>query len=163
SRHRRRALRSRCLSTLMANELLLASHEVEARYRDAASSSDETGKKSGRGLAPPYPRMEGPVFSVDVEDYFHVEAFSDIVPRERWGSYTLRVEDNTRRILDLLDEHQAKATFFVLGWVADRRPQLVRDIAGRGHEVGCHSYWHRLVYSLTPREFAEDTAHAKHV
>lgn len=101
------------------------------------------------------------VFSVDVEDYFHVEAFSDIVPRERWSSYTLRVDGNTRRILDLLDEHQATATFFVLGWVAERLPHLVRDIAARGHEIACHSYWHRLIYTLTPREFAEDTARAK--
>src|SRR5690242_295119 len=69
------------------------------------------------------------VFSVDVEDYFHVEAFSDIVPRERWDSYPLRVEDNTRRVLDLLDDQGVEATFFVLGWVADRRPALVREIA----------------------------------
>ena len=61
------------------------------------------------------------VFSVDVEDYFHVEAFSDIVPRERWDRYPLRVEDNTRRILDLLDQQEVEATFFVLGWVAERR------------------------------------------
>ncbi|HEX4347554.1 MAG TPA: XrtA system polysaccharide deacetylase [Vicinamibacterales bacterium] len=107
--------------------------------------------------------MRGPanIFSVDVEDYFHVEAFSDIVLRDRWSSYPLRVEANTRRVLDLLDEHHVEATFFVLGWVADRLPQLVREIAARGHEVGCHSYWHRLIYTLTPREFAEDTARAK--
>ena len=103
------------------------------------------------------------VFSVDVEDYFQVEAFSDIVPRERWSSYPLRVEDNTSRILDLLDEHRVQGTFFVLGWIAERLPHLVRAIAARGHEIGCHSYWHRLIYSLTPREFAEDTERAKHV
>jgi peptidoglycan/xylan/chitin deacetylase (PgdA/CDA1 family) len=93
------------------------------------------------------------VFSVDVEDYFHVEAFSDIVPRERWDSYPLRVEDNTRRILDLLDDQEVEATFFVLGWVAEKRPALVREIADRGHEIACHSYWHRLIYKLTPQEF----------
>ena len=103
------------------------------------------------------------VFSVDVEDYFQVEAFADIVPREQWSRYTLRVEANTLRILDLLDEHRVNATFFVLGWVAERVPRLVREIASRGHEVGCHSYWHRLIYSLTPREFAEDTSRAKGV
>lgn len=103
------------------------------------------------------------VFSVDVEDYFQVEAFSDVVPRERWGSYGLRVENNTRRILDLLDEHGVEATFFVLGWVAERVPALVREIAGRGHELACHSYWHRLIYRLTPAEFAEDTRRAKDV
>jgi len=103
------------------------------------------------------------VFSVDVEDYFQVEAFSDIVPRERWQGYTLRVEANTHRILDLLDEHGIDATFFVLGWVAERLPDLVREIAARGHELACHSYWHRLIYKLTPGEFAEDTRRAKDV
>jgi len=103
------------------------------------------------------------VFSVDVEDYFHVEAFSDIVPRERWDSYPLRVEDNTRRILDLLDDQEVEATFFVLGWVAEKRPALVREIADRGHEIACHSYWHRLIYKLTPQEFADDTRRAKDV
>lgn len=101
------------------------------------------------------------VFSVDVEDYFQVEAFADVVPRERWDRYTLRVERNTHRILDLLDERRVEATFFVLGWVAERLPGLVREIAARGHELGCHSYWHRLIYKLTPTEFAEDTRRAK--
>lgn len=103
------------------------------------------------------------VFSVDVEDYFQVEAFSDVVPRERWPSYELRVEDNTRRLLDLLDERGIDATFFVLGWVAERLPGLVREIASRGHELACHSYWHRLIYKLSPQEFAEDTRRAKDV
>jgi polysaccharide deacetylase family protein (PEP-CTERM system associated) len=103
------------------------------------------------------------VFSVDVEDYFQVEAFSDIVPRERWDSYALRVEDNTLRLLDLLDERSIEATFFVLGWVAERRPNLVREIAARGHELACHSYWHRLIYKLQRQEFVEDTTRAKDV
>jgi polysaccharide deacetylase family protein (PEP-CTERM system associated) len=101
------------------------------------------------------------VFSVDVEDYFQVEAFSSVVDRARWGEYPLRVEDNTKRVLDLLDRHDTTATFFVLGWVAERLPGLVREIAGRGHEVACHSYWHRLVYELKPEEFREDTLRAK--
>jgi polysaccharide deacetylase family protein (PEP-CTERM system associated) len=103
------------------------------------------------------------VFSVDVEDYFQVEAFADVVPRERWDGYTSRVVDNTRRILDLLDVRQVTATFFVLGWVAERNPELVRDIASRGHELACHSYWHRLIYKLTPSEFEFDTRRAKDV
>jgi polysaccharide deacetylase family protein (PEP-CTERM system associated) len=103
------------------------------------------------------------VFSVDVEDYFHVEAFSDVVGRDAWPSYPLRVEANTHRILDLLDEHRVEATFFTLGWVAERLPQLVREIAARGHELACHSYWHRLIYKLSPAEFAEDTRRAKNV
>lgn len=103
------------------------------------------------------------VFSVDVEDYFHVEAFSDIVSRDAWPSYSLRVEANTQRVLDLLDEHHVEATFFVLGWVAERMPHLVREIASRGHELACHSYWHRLIYKLSPQEFASDTFRAKEV
>lgn len=101
------------------------------------------------------------VFSVDVEDYFHVEAFADVVPRTSWDRYPLRVEDNTRRLLDLLDEHGIDATFFILGWVADRCPALVREIVARGHETACHSYWHRLVYTLTPEEFRSDTRRAR--
>jgi polysaccharide deacetylase family protein (PEP-CTERM system associated) len=103
------------------------------------------------------------IFSVDVEDYFHVEAFSDVVDRSTWDVYECRVDANTRRLLDLLDRHQVRATFFVLGWVANRQPRLVAEIVNRGHEAACHSYWHRLVYSLTPDEFREDTRHAKDV
>jgi polysaccharide deacetylase family protein (PEP-CTERM system associated) len=101
------------------------------------------------------------VMSVDVEDYFHVESFSDVVDRADWDGYACRVEPNTRRLLDVLEECGVEATFFILGWVADRYPHLVREIVARGHEPACHSYWHRLIYRLEPREFAEDTRRAK--
>lgn len=101
------------------------------------------------------------ILSVDVEDFFHVEAFSDIVHRENWDSYPCRVEANTRRILDLFDELGVTGTFFVLGWVAERYPRLVEEIARRGHETGSHSYWHRLIYKLSPEEFREDTQRSK--
>src|SRR5215213_5392972 len=103
------------------------------------------------------------VFSVDVEDYFHVEAFSDVVDRQHWESYQCRVEANTQRLLDLLDECGVQGTFFILGWVAERYPKLVRDIVARGHEPACHSYWHRLIYKLDRAEFAADTRRAKDV
>lgn len=103
------------------------------------------------------------VLTVDVEDYFQVEAFADIVSRESWDRWPCRVEGNTRRVLDLLDEHRAKGTFFFLGWVAERFPGLVREVQTRGHELACHSYWHRTIYSLTPEEFREDTRRAKRV
>jgi polysaccharide deacetylase family protein (PEP-CTERM system associated) len=103
------------------------------------------------------------VVSVDVEDYFHAESFSDIVDRSRWDSYSSRVEDNTQRLLALLAKLNVHATFFVLGWVAERFPALVREIAAGGHELGCHSYWHRLIYKLNPAEFREDTRRAKDV
>ena len=101
------------------------------------------------------------IISVDVEDYFHVEAFARVVDRNSWCSFASRVERNTERILDLFDERQIKGTFFILGWVADRYPHLVRRIIERGHEPACHSYWHRLIYKLTPDEFREDTLRAK--
>ena len=103
------------------------------------------------------------VVSVDVEDYFHAETFAGIVQRSEWDSYASRVEDNTRRLLDLFARLNVEATFFVLGWVAERFPKLVRDIASTGHEVACHSYWHRLIYKLDPAEFRSDTYRAKQV
>jgi polysaccharide deacetylase family protein (PEP-CTERM system associated) len=101
------------------------------------------------------------VVSVDVEDYFQVEAFADVVERSQWGSYTSRVTTNTHRLLDLFAARQIQATFFVVGWVAERFPALVREIAAAGHELACHSYWHRLIYNLDPAEFREDTRVAK--
>jgi polysaccharide deacetylase family protein (PEP-CTERM system associated) len=108
-------------------------------------------------------RSERPrcAFSVDVEDYFHVEAFSRDVNRDAWSGYPSRVVANTTRLLDMLDRYRVRGTFFVLGWVAEREPALVREIRDRGHEIGCHSYWHRLIYRLTPDEFREDTRRAK--
>jgi polysaccharide deacetylase family protein (PEP-CTERM system associated) len=100
------------------------------------------------------------ILSVDVEDYYQVEAFRDVVSRDTWNQWPSRVDANTRRVLDLFDEYDAKATFFFVGWVAERYPDLVREVHKRGHELACHSYWHRTVYSLTPTEFAEDTRQA---
>jgi polysaccharide deacetylase family protein (PEP-CTERM system associated) len=99
--------------------------------------------------------------SVDVEDYFHPEAVAAYTGRQGWDGMESRVVASTQRVLDLLSEHQTRATFFVLGWVAERFPKLVQEIYGRGHEIGCHSYWHRLVYTLSPEEFREDTWRAK--
>jgi len=103
------------------------------------------------------------IASVDVEDYYHVEAFSDIVSRETWPEYPSRVEANTKTVLDLFDECKVRGTFFILGWVAERYPALVREIVARRHEPACHSYWHRLIYNLSPAEFREDTQRAKAV
>jgi polysaccharide deacetylase family protein (PEP-CTERM system associated) len=102
------------------------------------------------------------VLSVDVEDYFQVEAFAGSVDRGSWDRWPSRVVANTQQVLDLFDEHNAKAPFFFVGWVAARFPHLVREVQSRGHELACHSYWHRTVYSLTPDEFRKDTRQAKH-
>jgi polysaccharide deacetylase family protein (PEP-CTERM system associated) len=94
--------------------------------------------------------------TVDVEDYFHVSAFDGILPRGQWDSLESRVVRNTERLLELFGESRVTATFFVLGWVAERHPELVRDILAGGHELGTHGYAHHLVYRQTPAEFAAD-------
>lgn len=99
--------------------------------------------------------------SVDVEDYFQVEAFARWVPRSQWPDFPSRVRQNTERVLRLLERNRCQATFFVLGWVAEREPSLVRDIAQSGHEVACHSYLHHPVHTLTPAEFREDVKRAR--
>jgi polysaccharide deacetylase family protein (PEP-CTERM system associated) len=99
--------------------------------------------------------------SVDVEDYFHVEAFAPLVSRAQWPSFPSRVRQNTERVLRLLERHRCRATFFILGWVAEREPALVREIAQAGHELACHSQLHRRVYTLTPEEFREDVKRAR--
>lgn len=101
--------------------------------------------------------------TIDVEDYFQVAAFEDIVSLDSWDNHESRVKNNTMRILDLFARHKVKATFFILGWIAERHPDLVREIHHQGHEIGCHSYWHRRIYELTPDEFREDTKRAKSV
>jgi polysaccharide deacetylase family protein (PEP-CTERM system associated) len=100
-------------------------------------------------------------FSVDVEDYFQVVAFENAIPRDTWDRLEPRVEANTRRLLDLCARHEVKGTFFVLGWVAERWPQLVRDIQAEGHELGTHGQDHRRVTTLSPREFREDIRRSK--
>lgn len=94
--------------------------------------------------------------TIDVEEYFQAHAYEKVVGRAAWDRLPARVVDNTRRILALLAEHRTHATFFVLGWVADRHPALVREIAARGHELASHGYGHELVYRQTRAEFADD-------
>ncbi len=107
---------------------------------------------------------EGPVvnaMSIDVEDYFHVSVFDGIVPRSMWPDMESRVVRNTERLLDIFDEFEVRSTFFVLGWVGERHPDLVNRIAQRGHEVASHGYAHRLVYDQTRKTFREDVRRAK--
>lgn len=97
----------------------------------------------------------------DVEEYFHAEAFAGLVTPDRWLHLQPRVIHSTLRVLDLLDRHGVSATFFVLGWVADRHPGLVREIRAQGHEVGCHGYAHRLIYAMDREAFRADVRRAK--
>ena len=99
--------------------------------------------------------------TIDVEDYFQVAAFEKVIHPSAWENYPPRVEQNTIKILDLFDLHGVKGTFFIVGWTAERFPGLVKDIAERGHEIGCHSYWHKKIYNLTPEEFRQDTKKSK--
>ncbi len=101
--------------------------------------------------------------TVDVEDYFHVEAFAKTIDRREWGNYAPRVERNTRRLLDLFSSFDVHGTFFVLGWVADRHPDLVRTIRDAGHEIASHGYDHRMITGISLDEFREDTARSKRV
>jgi len=99
--------------------------------------------------------------TVDVEDYFQVSAFEQSIGRDRWDSMPIRVEKNTERILDMFDAHQTKATFFMLGWVAERFPELVKSIVKQGHELASHGYSHYRVTSQTRSEFHADIVQAK--
>ena len=101
--------------------------------------------------------------SVDVEDYFQVSAFENVIDRKDWDSLPLRVEKNTRQILELFERKQIKATFFTLGWVAERCPSLVRDIVLQGHELANHGYSHMRATQMTPEEFREDISKAKKI
>jgi polysaccharide deacetylase family protein (PEP-CTERM system associated) len=101
------------------------------------------------------------VMTIDVEDYFHVSVFDGVVPRQRWDQLESRVENNTDRLLALFGEADIRATFFVLGWVCERFPQIVERIAALGHEVASHGYGHRLVYDLTPVAFRDDVRRSK--
>src|SRR5690242_14525117 len=98
--------------------------------------------------------------TVDVEEYFHPTEVQASVDASQWAHLPSRVGEQVSRILDLFESHQTKATFFILGWIAQRHPAVVRSIMSAGHEIGCHSHLHRLVYSLTPNEFRRDTRQA---
>ncbi|MHB1083840.1 MAG: XrtA system polysaccharide deacetylase [Thiobacillus sp.] len=101
--------------------------------------------------------------SIDVEDYFQVSAFAPHIRREDWDSLPCRVERNVDVILGLLDDAHAKATFFTLGWIAERYPQVVRRIVDNGHELASHGYGHQRVSDLTPEQFRDDITHAKRI
>lgn len=99
--------------------------------------------------------------TIDVEDYFHTNSMDAVVPPQTWDALPQRAERNTYRVLELLAEHDTKATFFVLGWVAERHPHLVGDIVAGGHELACHGHLHRLAYDLGPTEFKRDVVRAR--
>ncbi len=101
--------------------------------------------------------------TIDVEDYFQVSAFEGRLDRSQWHTFESRVCRNTERLLDIFDEHDTRATFFVLGWVAEQFPEVVRAIHERGHELASHGYAHRLIYETSPEEFRDDLRRSRAV
>ena len=99
--------------------------------------------------------------TVDVEDYFHVAAFENNIDPKDWPNHQCRVEKNTQQLLELFSEKGITATFFILGWVAERYPHLVEEIARQGHEIASHGYSHKIVYKQTPEIFREETDRSK--
>jgi len=100
---------------------------------------------------------------VDVEDYFHVQAFARVISRSDWDRYPTRVERNTLRLIEMFASRQVRATFFVLGWVAERFPTLVQAICKAGHRIGCHGYAHRVIYEGNEMDFRNDIRRARQV
>ena len=103
------------------------------------------------------------IFTVDVEEYFHAHALAPAAPMARWHGFESRVADSTERLLDLLARHEAHGTFFVLGWVADRHPALVRRIVAHGHEVASHGYWHGRVAPMQVNQFRDELRRSRDV
>ena len=110
----------------------------------------------------PQTRVEN-VLTIDVEDWFHILDIGSTPSIEEWSKLESKVTKNTQAILDLLNKHDTKGTFFVLGWVAEHFPDLVREIERQGHEIGTHGYSHELIYNLTPNEFRRDVARSLEV
>ncbi len=102
------------------------------------------------------PQKKQHLLTVLVEDYFHVGAFENLIRQRNWSNFEPRFEQNTLKTLDLLDEFKTKATFFVLGWIAEQNPRIVREIVARGHELASRGFYHRSLRHLTPEEFRED-------
>ena len=118
---------------------------------------EEPPKVPGAG---PRPRL---LLGVGLEDYFHVRAFEHLIGRARWGRFEPRIEASTRRTLDLLDQYGARTTFFVMGWVAEAMPALVREVADRGHEVASQGMAHRTIHQFSRETFREDAIRARSV
>ena len=110
--------------------------------------------------------MEGPpvhVFSVDLEEYFQVAAFEKHVSRDSWPNLPERVVASTDLLLELLAEHGVQATFFTLGWIAERHPDLVRRVAAAGHEIASHGWWHRRIHRCTRDEFRKEAVESRRI
>src|SRR5262249_16772278 len=159
--HRRRNRKAPIRSLLHQEPV----HRSRSRHR-ARNNQDRGVTEGCTMMEMPFQQTDRPIvnaMSVDVEDYFHVSAFDSVVSRAEWEAFDSRVVENTNRVLEVFDRSGVRATFFVLGCVAERFPSLVRQISDQGHEVASHGYHHQLVYMLTPRQFREDVRASKSV
>ncbi len=101
------------------------------------------------------------IITIDVEEWFHGHNYLEHIPENKWDQLESRVRAGTDLCLELLDRHEKKATFFVLGWTAERHPEVVRQIQAAGHEIACHSYAHPVVFELSEEQFREDCLRAR--
>jgi polysaccharide deacetylase family protein (PEP-CTERM system associated) len=101
--------------------------------------------------------------TVDVEDYFHVSAFENTINKSDWNKLPLRVEQNTYRLLELFEKHGVKSTFFTLGWVAERCPNLIKAIVDQGHELASHGFAHQRITEMTKNDFVTDVKNSKNI
>ncbi len=120
-----------------------------------------TLSRAATSMNGPFPAIGA--MTVDVEDYFQVQAFADIVPYESWGNFESRVEKNTEKILQLFSDAGIKGTFFTLGWIGERHPRLVRQIVAEGHELASHGYRHVRADLQTQAQFREDVSRTKRI
>lgn len=149
-----------CLCASWALASLKRTDELQGIKR-AEVSVAATSLPASRSHTFPNPMLNA--FTIDLEDYYHTEVSSRAVKYSDWDKMPSRIESSVHRLLDLLDETDTRATVFVLGWLAKKRPGLIREVARRGHELGCHSFQHRRVNRLKPAAFLEDTRVAKEI
>lgn len=142
------------MSHLDSKATLPKSNVVPGRER-------QTFAPSATGLSPGKEQRILNALTIDVEDYYQVSGFESQIAFESWPRYESRVVGNTWRILELLHFQKVKATFFVLGWIAEHYPQVVLAIRQEGHEIASHGYRHRLLYNMSPEEFRKDTERSK--
>ncbi len=101
--------------------------------------------------------------SIDLEDYYHAKTLAGVISEAKWDECESRVVGSTQRLLEILDEYNVRATFFVLAWMAEREPGLIKDVHACGHEIACHGYGHKLIYEQQPEEFRNDVRRARHI
>jgi len=116
-----------------------------------------------RSTASPRDVTKRHILTVGLEDWFQVGAFQRLIEKNQWYRFETRLEWTTRTTLDLLDEYNTKATFFVLGWIAERMPELIAEVADRGHEIASRGFYHRNIRDLTREEFRDDLAKSREV